>query len=193
MPKDDSSEASAEELKNKDQLAEKLKKAQLEAASRDAGNTAQDEELSEVEQLKKQLAEMTEMAKRAMADLQNLKRRVEEQRSETIIMANAHLLSELLPILDNLDRASEHVPKGAEEWFKGLKMSISQLHQVFTNTGLAPMETVGQPFNPDLHEAVAQGPGEKDTVVEEFEKGYKLGDRVIRHAKVKVGSGSPSA
>ena len=104
-------------------------------------------------------------------------------------MANARLIAAILPILDNLDRAKEHLPAGTEEWAKGFEMSLSQLHQVFTSAGVTPLESLNQPFNPDQHEAVAQGPGPKDTVIEEFEKGYKLGDRVIRHAKVKVGNG----
>jgi molecular chaperone GrpE len=134
-----------------------------------------------------ELEKMTELAKRAMADLQNLKRRQEEEKSTWIKMANADLIKDLLPILDNLDRAKEHMPKEAEDWGKGIEMSINQLHQVMNNAGLKKIESTGKPFNPDLHEALMEGEGEKGMVIEEFEKGYILGDRVIRHAKVKVG------
>ena len=138
---------------------------------------------------KKELQQMTELAKRTMADLQNLKRRQEEEKGQLITMANVDLIKEILPILDNLDRSKQHIPKDAEEWGKGIEMSINQLHQVLKEAGLTPIESLNQPFNPEFHEAVAQGPGEKDTVIEELEKGYMLGARIIRHTKVKVGNG----
>lgn len=170
-----------------DDLAKKLAKAKKDAAHKDQ---AAHDDSKESDKLKKDLEEMTEMAKRAMADMQNLRRRQEEERSSLIKMANANLIGDLLPILDNLDRAKEHAPEGLGDWWQGLEISIKQLHQVFENTGLKAMESLNQTFNPDLHEAMAEGPGTKDTVVEEFEKGYTLGDRVLRHAKVKVGNGS---
>jgi len=165
-------------------LNEKLKKAQEEAAKKD-----QSANNDEIEQIKSELFEMTELAKRAMADMQNLKRRQEEERGQIIIMANAELIKECLPVLDTVKKAAQHVPEGAEEWFKGLEMALTQLEQAFQNAGLSPIESAGQPFDPDLHEALAQGPGEKDFVIEEFEQGYKLGNRVLRHSKVKVGNG----
>ncbi len=137
-----------------------------------------------------ELQRVTELAKRAMADLQNLKRRQEEEKIHWIRMANADLMKKLLPILDNLDLAKKHMPEGAEGWYKGIEMSINQLQQTMQDAGLTPFETVGQPFDPEKHEAITQGPGEKDTIIEEFEKGYILGDRIIRHAKVKVGDGT---
>ncbi|PIR55352.1 nucleotide exchange factor GrpE [Candidatus Peregrinibacteria bacterium CG10_big_fil_rev_8_21_14_0_10_36_19] len=147
------------------------------------------DQTEEISPLQEELAQMTELAKRAMADLQNLKRRQEEERSNLVIFANADLIKKLLPLLDNLDRAKQHVPEGAEEWFKGLSMSIENAHKTLEESGLKAIESLGHPFNPDLHEAITQGPGEKDTVVEEFEKGYTIGSKVIRHAKVKVGNG----
>ena len=106
-----------------------------------------------------------------------------------VIMANAELIKTCLPVLDNLKRAKEHVPEGAEEWFKGIEMAITQLEQAFTNAGLEKIEAQGKPFNPDLHEALIQEPGEKDIITEELECGYMIGTRVIRHSKVKVGNG----
>lgn len=173
-------------MTKKDDLTEKIKKAKEEADKRDQSAKA---DQNEVEALKKDLDEMTELAKRAMADMQNLKRRQEEERKLLISMATIDLVRQILPVLDNLDRAKEHVPDKDSEWFKGIEMSINQLHQIFENIGLKSFETVGQAFNPDLHEALAQGPGEKDIIIEELEKGYMLGERVIRHAKVKVGNG----
>jgi molecular chaperone GrpE len=147
------------------------------------------EQNKQIEELQTQLQEMTEMAKRAMADMQNMKRRQEEERSQIILRANANLISNLIPVLDNLNRAIKHTPEGAEDWAKGIEMSIKQIQSSFTEAGLAEIEALGQPFNPDLHEALMQGPGEKDLVIEELEKGYMLGSLVLRHSKVKVGTG----
>lgn len=150
---------------------------------------------SEIELLKKELEQMTEMAKRTMADLQNYKRRQEEERRIIITMANAQLILGLLPILDNLERAVKHapdpnaLPENTKEWFNGINISIGQFQKILEETGLKAIESAGQKFNPEFHEALTSGPGEKDIVVEELEKGYILGDKVIRHAKVKVGNG----
>jgi len=169
----------------KDQtLEEKLKAAQAHAhkqSQADAHATA------EIEDLKKQLAEMTELAKRTMADLQNLKRRTEEERLGMIVMANTDLIKGMLPVIDNLDRAVAHMPEGAGEWYKGIEMSIRDLHKVLTENGLKKIETVGKKFDPNLHQALTQSPGEKDIILEELEAGYILGDRIIRHAKVRIG------
>lgn len=168
----------------KTDLAEKIKKAKKNAKEHEEKPKSKEEAPAN------ELAQMTEMAKRAIADLQNLKRRQEEEKSYWIRMANADLMKKILPIVDNLDLAKKHMPKGAEGWYKGIEMSINQMQQALQDSGLTPLETVGQPFNPDMHEAIAQGPGNKDEVIEEFEKGYKLGDFIIRHAKVKVGDGT---
>jgi len=174
-----------------DDLAKKIQEAQNKAEAEKVAQTQQSNQATEEEisKLQAELTSMTELAKHTMADFQNFKRRQEEERRVIITMANADLIRDLIPITDNLDRAKQHVPQGAEEWFKGIEMCATQLHKVLNESGMKPIESLNQPFNPDLHEALAEGPGPKDTVVEELEKGYMLGDRVIRHAKVKVGSG----
>lgn len=139
--------------------------------------------------LKNQLEEMTEHAKRAMADLQNLKRRHEEERKLIMTIANIDLIKALLPVMDNMERALAHAPKKEEKWVEGMKMNITQLKKTLEDAGLKEIEAIGMPFDPELHEALAQGEGEKDIVTEVLEKGYKLGNKVIRHAKVTVGTG----
>ncbi|MFH1284299.1 MAG: nucleotide exchange factor GrpE [Candidatus Peregrinibacteria bacterium] len=143
----------------------------------------------ELEKTKQELEKITELAKRTMADLENLKRRHAEERSQITEMANMDLISSLLPALENLERAKRHMPPDASEWYKGIEMSINQLKKVFHDFGLKEIEASGQPFNPNLHEALSQGPGPKDLVIEELEKGYMLGTRVLKTAKVKVGNG----
>lgn len=140
--------------------------------------------------LKKELEEMTELAKRTMADLQNLRRRQEEERAQIIIMANVELIKQLLPSLDGLNRAKELIPEESKEYKEGLQMTIDQILKTLENAGLEEIKSEGETFNPDIHEALTQGPGKKDKIMEEIEKGYKIGDRVIRHAKVKVGDGT---
>ena len=144
---------------------------------------------NEVEDLKKQLAEMTERAKHTMADMQNLKRRTEEERVAMFSLAIVDFLKKILPIVDNFDRAVAHMPEGAGEWYKGIEMSIKDLHKVLEDFGVTKIETVGKHMDPNFHHVLTQGPGEKDVITEEFEAGYIMGDRVIRHAKVKIGNG----
>lgn len=169
----------------------KLQEATLEAQKKEAQEQQSNlsSEKSEMEKLKAELEKMTELAKRTMADLQNLRRRQEEEKFTWIKMANIELLRALLPILDNFERSKQHIPKEGDNFYKGLEMSINQFQQVIQNAGITVIESVGKPFNPDFHEAISQGPGEKNIIIEELEKGYILSDRVIRHAKVRVGNG----
>lgn len=169
---------------NKQAKQQTAKPAGTENQNQQSTSTTQN---NDIEKLKKELEDMTELAKRTMADLHNYRRRQEEERKSLFTLANATLISQLLPALDNLERAQQHVPETAKEWFKGIQMCISQLQQTLQSAGLQPIISLGQTFNPDFHEALAQGPGEKDKVIEELEKGYMLGNRVLRHAKVKVG------
>ncbi len=152
-------------------------------------NKKEQKEDEKTKKLEKDLAEMTEYAKRAIADLQNFKRRQEEERQLITTIANIDLISALIPVIDNMERGIEHAPKEAEEWTKGIVMSINQLKKICEETGLKEIEALGQPFDPELHEALMEADGKKDIVLEVFEKGYKLGERVIRHSKVKVGTG----
>lgn len=177
-------------------LTKKLEEAQKQASEKEAAARSQTNQTAEDEltKLRAELESMTELAKRTMADLQNVKRRQEEEKRTTIILANADIMRSLLPITDNLQRAFKHIPDSAKNeqtgaWVQGLEICAKQLNKALEEAGLKPIESINQPFNPDLHEALAQGPGPKDTVVEELEKGYTLGDRVIRHSKVKIGNG----
>ncbi|MBI4235420.1 nucleotide exchange factor GrpE [Candidatus Peregrinibacteria bacterium] len=187
--KDDSAK---QQTNQEETLEDKLKKAQEQA---DQSAAQSGENSDDTAKLQEELTNMTEMARRAMADLQNLKRRHEDERGQIVTMANSRLIADILPILDNLQRAKQHIPaeitemESIKEWLKGLEISINQLEQVLISAGIKQIETVGQKFNPDSHEAVAQDKGEKDTIIEEFEKGYTLSGRVLRHAKVKVGNG----
>ncbi|OIP80405.1 nucleotide exchange factor GrpE [Candidatus Peregrinibacteria bacterium CG2_30_44_17] len=146
----------------------------------------------ELEQLKKEHSALTETAKRAVADLQNFKRRVDEERSELRIFANAELITALFPIIDNLKRAEGNLPEELtdNEWVKGIQSIEKQLVDTLTSLGLEETGEVGEKFDPQLHEAVMQDTGTKDEITEVFEKGFSFKGRSIKPAKVKVGDGS---
>lgn len=160
-------------------LEEKIKKTQAEADAQNQSSQDEDEELTK---LKQELEQMSELAKRTMADFHNFKRRQEEEKGMLIKMANIGLIKAILPTLDNLHRAEA-------EWTEGVKMCVNQLEKTLADAGLEEMKAEGEEFNPELHEALVQVPGAQDMVVKVIEKGYKVGDRVVRHAKVQVGNG----
>ncbi|MEK9132406.1 MAG: nucleotide exchange factor GrpE [Patescibacteria group bacterium] len=141
----------------------------------------------------KKVEEMTEAAKHALADLQNFRKKTEEEKNSFVAFANTSLILELLPVLDNFARAFAAVPEEILEtdWFKGALQIEQQLMGIMRKQGVVEMESqVGKKADVRLHDALAAGSGEKEVVIEEFEKGYMLGDKVLRPAKVKVGDGT---
>src|SRR5256714_8013710 len=127
---------------------------------------------------------------RAAADLANIRRRREQERQEYMKQANAMLIAELLPVLDSFDRALASMPPDLREltWIDGIVLVERQLCMVLERAGLRPIEAEGKPFDPTEHEALLHEESDKpeDTVIGELQKGYKLHDRVLRPAMVKV-------
>ncbi len=155
-------------------------------------------EVESLESLKKALDEEKERSEsylrnwqRAQADYLNLKRRTEQERSEMTQFANAMLMRNLLPVLDDLERALENVSErlAGLTWVEGIILIYRKLKAVLEGHGLSEIKSLGEPFDPNLHEAVLYGEGEEGKVIAELQKGYKLHDRVIRPAMVKVGKG----
>lgn len=156
-------------------------------------------EVSEdIETLKQALAEEKAKAEtnlagwqRAQADHINYKRRAEQDKEEVSQFANAILVLNLLPILDDWERALASIPDDQTDlsWVEGIRLIERKLRGVLEAQGLSPIEAVGQPFDPNRHEAAMQGKGEEGIVVEELQKGYKFRERVIRPSKVVVGNG----
>jgi molecular chaperone GrpE len=128
---------------------------------------------------------------RAAADYQNFKRRVEDERSEVARFASAALVINLLPLIDDLERALQNVDAhlAGLTWVDGIRLIHRKFQAVLEMTGVEEIPADGQTFDPALHEAVSQGPGEENKVIAVVQKGYKLGDRVIRPAMVVVGKG----
>lgn len=148
-----------------------------------------------LQEAQKKIAELTDVAKRAMADLQNFKRRTEEERAGLIVFANLTLLQGIFPVIDNFGRAFQHIPKELRdhEWVKGVYAIEKQFMDTLKTLGLEEIDcTVGINFNPHQHEVVLQAHGGKDTVLECLEKGYQFKGQVVRPAKVKVGNGEVS-
>lgn len=128
---------------------------------------------------------------RAAADYQNLKRRMEQERAEIGRLANAALAINLLPLLDDLERAlhTVDVKLAGLTWIDGVWLIYRKFQAVLENAGVREILAEGQPFDPNVHEAISEAPGEPGTVVSVVQKGYTLGDRVIRPAMVIVGTG----
>ncbi len=143
-----------------------------------------------LKELEQKIGELTEALQRERADATNLRRRHEEERSKMAEFYKAMVIQELLPAIDNLERAIKHTPKDLKDhdYVKGIKNVIKQFEQCFTQLGVKRIKTVGEVFDPRLHEAVhmEEGEGTVEVVCEELQPGYKIGDEVIRHAMVKV-------
>ncbi len=144
------------------------------------------------QKLQTELAEMTETAKRAMADLQNYKRRTEEERGEIQVFANLRLLEAIFPALDNFTRAFENIPEELKthEWVKGIQVIESGLLVALKSLGLETIDQTAIPVDPNLHEVLMEGKGPAGQVVQIFEKGYRYNGKTIRPAKVMVGTRS---
>ena len=155
-------------------------------------------EVEDVELLKQALAEEKEKAEtnlagwqRAQADFINYKRRSEQEKEEISKFASSVLILNLLPIVDDLERAFNSIPPRLAKlsWVEGIRLIERKLQANLKAQGLSQIEALGEPFDPNFHEAVRQGKGKDGIVVEEIQKGYKLHDRVIRPTKVVVGGG----
>jgi molecular chaperone GrpE len=128
---------------------------------------------------------------RAAADYQNFKRRVEQERSEVAQMANVAMLINLLPLVDDLERALENVDAhlAGLTWLDGIRLIHRKFQALLEMNGVSEIQADGQQFDPNLHEAVMFGDGEEGKVTSVVQKGYTLGGRVLRPAMVVVGKG----
>ena len=143
-----------------------------------------------VKELEQQVLVLTDALQRERADAANIRRRNEEQITSLKTLVTANVVRELLPAFDNLERALGHAPKELQnnDYIKGVESVKKQFDKVLTDLGVERIVTVGEIFDPVLHEAVGMdgGDGADEVVSEELSAGYKLGDEIIRHAMVKV-------
>ncbi len=165
------------------------------------GERALQEALSRAAQAEARAEELLAQLQRLKADFDNYRRRMMQEQSRWQETAVAGFLRELLPVLDNLERAlassqGADGARGSEALRQGLELTLRQFHAVLERAGLVPIPAVGQPFDPTQHEAMMRvdGPGyAEDTVVEEFQRGYIFKGHVLRPALVKVAVALPAA
>jgi molecular chaperone GrpE len=142
-------------------------------------------------ELRRQLDELQDRYLRLAADFDNFKRRRVQERADSLRYSSEEAARTLLPVLDNLRRAVEHAPEGgAEDFFvNGLHLVVREFESALERLGIHPVPAVGEPFDPSVHEAVSGEESDevdRDTVVAEIQPGYRLHDRLIRPALVRV-------
>ena len=152
-----------------------------------SGDHSQDVTL---QRLQEQVGELTAALQRERADAINQRRRFDEQLAGVRATVKSNVVAELLPVIDNFERALKHVPEELQsnDYVKGVQGVVKQFEKTLEAMGVERIATVGQPFDPSLHEAVSmeEGDGDQEIVCEELQAGYKIGTDVIRHAMVKV-------
>jgi len=155
-------------------------------------------ELENIDALREALSEERTKAEkhlqnwqRIQADFINYKRRSEQEKGEMREFANSVLICNLLPVLDDLERALGSVPKELVKlpWVEGINLIERKFHYILDSQGVTSIKAKGKPFDPNLHEAAMSARGKEGIVVKELKKGYKMRDRVIRPATVAVGNG----
>jgi molecular chaperone GrpE len=146
--------------------------------------------MQQLDEAKVRAAELENKLLRAQADFENYRRRVQREKEDLAIYANQKLVLNLLPVLDNLDRAlgTSAIP-GDEKLRQGVELTARSFRDILAKEGVTAIDAVGKPFDPNFHEAVMTAESdehEEDTVIAEFQKGYQMADRVIRPSMVQV-------
>lgn len=153
----------------------------------------EDDEASETEQLKADLEKEKDKFLRLFAEFENYKRRTAKERIELFKTANQEVMTAMLPVLDDFDRAMNEIRKAKDKnLLQGVELIHSKFKETLKNKGLEAMNVEsGDPFDADVHEAITQVPAPseklKGKIVDVIERGYKLGDRIIRYPKVVTG------
>lgn len=152
-------------------------------------NQEQPAEKTELELAEENVANLTDRLMRTAAEFDNFKKRSQREKEELYAVAVCDTIEKLLPVLDNLERAVAVDPETADTTvLDGVKMIKKQFEDALTALGVAPIDAIGNPFDPEKHNAVMteESDKEENTVLEEFMKGYLYKERVIRHSMVKV-------
>ncbi len=174
-------------MSDKDPNMEEQERPQPEAAAEDADAG----ELSETEALRVEVAQLKDQLLRKIAEFENFRRRTREEKDTLLKFGAENIILDLLPVIDDFERSlaygKEH--PDFDSFYKGVEIIYGKLLRALENRGLEPLEVVGKPFDVEYHDALMQVPSdahEPGIVIDEVEKGYKLHDKVIRHAKVTV-------
>jgi molecular chaperone GrpE len=165
-----------------------------EGARRETADAASLKQITTLEgkisELESAAAEAKDRYLRLAADFENFRKRARQDQLDTIQHASSELINKLLPGLDDLHKALDHQPGDIDpSWLKGVELSVRKLEEALGAHGLEKIESVGSPFDPKLHEAVGHEESDEhpeDTVVRELRRGYRIRDRVVRPALVKL-------
>ena len=155
--------------------------------------TAENEPLSELDQVKTELAEQKDKYLRLMAEFDNYKRRTAKERIELIQTAGKDVIVSLLDVLDDCDRAEKQlaISEDINLQKEGIQLVFNKIRSTMQAKGLTPMDSIGKDFDVELHEAITEVPvpneKQKGKVIDEITKGYLLNEKIIRFAKVVVG------
>ena len=140
-----------------------------------------------------QLAEMKDLLQRTQANFENFRKQTDKRIEEIRTMAARDIITQVLPVIDNFNFALKNVNKtnGNSDFIDGVEMIYSQMNTILKDAGVKEIKTKNEKFNPTYHEALMKMESNlpEGTIVEEFQKGFKIGDRVIRHARVKISAG----
>lgn len=190
--KTDKTKDQVEDNSVKDKVEDVIGEA-IEDLEENADNKQDDDDFSETDKLKEEVQKEKDKFLRLFAEFENYKRRTSKERLELFKTANQEVMSAMLPVLDDFDRALNEIQKTEDKnLLKGVELIHNKLRETLKNKGLEPMNVEkGDSFDSDLHEAITQVPAPsedlKGKIVDVVERGYKLGERIIRYPKVITG------
>lgn len=186
-------EVVVEDTKAED-ISEAADQAEPETAEEDAGTDKKGffgKKKEKKDKKDEQIAELTDKLKRQLAEFENFRNRTDKEKSQMYAVGAKDVIEKILPVIDNFERGLKSIPEDQKGGpvASGMEMIYKQLITVLSDLGVTPIEAVGQEFDPNLHNAVMHAEDEglgENIVAEEFQKGYKYKDTVLRHSMVKV-------
>lgn len=160
-------------------------------SSQDASGESTEEETSSGKEENAELVQLKDKYLRTLAEYENFRKRSEKEKAQMFELGAKSIIEQLLPVVDNFERALEHIPEEEKEnsFVKGVEGIYKQIQKMFSDCDIQAIEAVGQKFNPALHNAVMteeEGDAEEDTVTADLQKGYTYRGNVVRHSMVKV-------
>ena len=160
-------------------------------SSQDASGESKEEETSSGKEENAELVQLKDKYLRTLAEYENFRKRSEKEKAQMFELGAKSIIEQLLPVVDNFERALEHIPEEEKEnsFVKGVEGIYKQIQKMFSDCDIQAIEAVGQKFNPALHNAVMteeEGDAEEDTVTADMQKGYTYRGNVVRHSMVKV-------
>lgn len=186
-PSEGSPETAAKEPEQKEE-AEKPQKDTPEEDAKEGKSKTSFFGKKKKDKLEQQVEDLTDRLKRSMAEFDNYRKRTEKEKSSMYIIGAREIIEKILPVVDNFERGLAQAPEG-DAFAEGMQMIYKQLMTTLAGLGVEPIEAVGKEFNPDFHNAVMHVDDEnlgENVVAQVFQKGFLLGDRVIRFAVVQV-------